>query len=624
MTPPPAAGTPPDENRNDASGRRSWRPTIGIVLSLGFGLLVLVAVSSVLFVALGAAQKNTFSLVRRTAEITVESLIDEIANLLGAAREQTVFLAGAMGRGDIAVADRERLIHAMLGSLAAAPQVAGVAFFSSEGWSQRVGRRPGGTMQLFDRAESVAGIEQLVADMEHRDGPHWGGIFWVPSLDEPHMTVSAAVHRNDAYLGVVTAVVSVQVLSNHLDEFELETGLHAFVLYGNSQVLAHPAMARSLPGLGPSKPLPDLDEVGDPYLASLWADDRLPVSLLQGSRSAMLGHMRRLPDDEVFYFYRVVGGYGPRQLYIGLYALDSESEGSEFDRLILAGWVGLAILVLSLLTAVVLGRGIARPVRDLAEAARAISSFDFRRVPQAKHSAFRELDNAADAFNAMLSGLRWFETYVPRSLVLRLVRLGEDGVRSEERQITVIFTDIVGFTAASQQLTPRETADFLNHHFALLAAEIERTGGTVDKYIGDSVMAFWGAPDDQPDHAERACRAALAIAAALERDNRRRAERGLPAVRIRLGVHSGPAIVGNIGAPGRVNYTLIGDSVNLANRLEAFGKEIDSDDAAAVVLLSEATRALIGPGWRVEDLGAHQMRGRVGRIGVFRLLGEDG
>src|SRR3546814_18444774 len=95
---------------------------------------------------------------------------------------------------------------------------------------------------------------------------------------------------------------------------------------------------------------------------------------------------------------------------------------------------------------------------------------------------------------------------------MRLIRHGEDGVESEERQVTVMFTDIAGFTTASQQLTPHDTADFLNHHFGLIAAAIDETGGTLDKYMGDAVMAFWGAPDDQPDHDERACRAALSNA----------------------------------------------------------------------------------------------------------------
>src|SRR3546814_17165418 len=104
----------------------------------------------------------------------------------------------------------------------------------------------------------------------------------------------------------------------------------------------------------------------------------------------------------------------------------------------------------------------------------------------------------------MLGGLRWFETYVPRSLVMRLIHLGEDGVESEERQVTVMFTDIAGFTTASQQLTPHDTAAFLNHHFGLLAAAIAETGGPLDKYMGAAVKAFWGPPARQPGPAHRA------------------------------------------------------------------------------------------------------------------------
>src|SRR3546814_3042441 len=107
---------------------------------------------------------------------------------------------------------------------------------------------------------------------------------------------------------------------------------------------------------------------------------------------------------------------------------------------------------------------------------------------------------------------------------MRLIRLGEGGVESEERPVTVMFTDIVGFTAASQRLTPRDTADFLNHHFDLVAAAIDASGGTLDKYMGDAVMAFWGAPDDQPDHAERACRAALEIMRAVVRSEEHTSE----------------------------------------------------------------------------------------------------
>jgi adenylate cyclase len=603
--------------------KRVWRPTIAGVLIFGFGLLVVTAVSAVLLVSLGTAQKNTVALIRQMADFSVEGLIERIDIHLGAAREQSEFVAGMIGGGEIDPTDRDRLADALRGAMAATPQVTGIAYFSKDGWSLRVGRADSDSLTFFDDAEPDPEVIRLVKEMAFGGPGGWGGVFWVPTLNQPHLAVATAVTRKDGeYLGVTSSVVSMRALSNFVDDYALQTGVHPFILYGRDRVLAHPSLIGDVAGLGWEKPLLGLDEIDDPLLAGIWNDDRQPLDILRDFGGSLLGHYRRVGGDQVYYLYRVIGGYGPQQLYMGVYALDSEIDSSETDRLILAGWIGFAILVLSLLLAVVLGRLISRPVRDLAGAALAVSSFDFRRVPQAKGSAFRELDSAASAFNSMLSGLRWFETYVPRSLVLRLIQRGDGGVESEERQVTVIFTDIVGFTAGSQRLTPRETADFLNHHFALLAAEIERTGGTLDKYIGDSVMAFWGAPDEQPDHADRACRAALAINAALERDNRERAASGAPQVRIRLGVHSGAAIVGNIGAPGRVNYTLIGDTVNLANRLESFGKEVPAGAGAATILLSGETRARLNDSWQVEDLGAHQMRGRSGTTQVFRLLGE--
>lgn len=602
---------------------RNWRPTIAAVLTIGFGLLVLVAVSSVMLVALGTAQKNTIALLRQTADFSVASLIDQIGFHLGSVQQQSEYLAEIIHNERIDPGDREQLADAMIGAFAASPQVTGIAYFSAQGWSLRIGRGDGGAQRIFDPLEPDSEILKLVEDMASSTGSSWGGVFWVPTLNQPHLAVSTSVWRRGKYLGVISSVVSMRSLSAFVDDYALKSGLHPFVLYGRDHVVAHPALVGEVAGLGPQKPLPSLDEVGDPLLAAIWNDDKQSLDMLEDFGGSLLGHWRKIGDDQVYYLYRVIGGYGPRQLYMGVYARDSEIESSETDRLTLAGWVGFIILALSLLTAIVLGRFIARPVVDLAAAARAVSTFDFRNMSEAKGSAFRELDSAAKAFNAMLGGLRWFETYVPRSLVLRLIRLGEGGVQSEERQVTVMFTDIVGFTAASQRLSPRETAAFLNRHFELLAAEIEATGGTLDKYMGDAVMAFWGAPDDQPDHAERACRAALAIAEVLRDDNQRRVDRGLPPVRLRIGLHSGPAIVGNIGAPGRVNYTLIGDTVNLANRLEAYGKQAAGGGGATVILVSEATRLQLGPGWHVDDLGRHQMRGRAGSIGVFRLTGDE-
>ena len=277
-------------------------------------------------------------------------------------------------------------------------------------------------------------------------------------------------------------------------------------------------------------------------------------------------------------------------------------------------------MVVALIVAYAFARYLSAPIRRFADAAHDVRDLSLGRVQQLPQSLFIEISEAAQAFNAMVVGLRWFETYVPRNLVHKLVQQGDEAVRaSVSREATVIFTDIFAFTRRSETMTAPETAAFLNEHFALLSRCIEDEGGTIDKFIGDAIMAFWGAPDAQPDHAARACRAALAIRGAMRASNAERKTAGNEPVRLRIGLHSGEVVVGNIGAPGRINYTIVGDTVNIANRLEQLGKEIGGDDEDVIILLSGATAEAAGDAAAAVPAGTHAIRGRTGDIEVFKL-----
>jgi adenylate cyclase len=266
-----------------------------------------------------------------------------------------------------------------------------------------------------------------------------------------------------------------------------------------------------------------------------------------------------------------------------------------------------------------LGRSLAQPIKRLAEAAAAVSAFDFSGKRRPGGSPLRELDAAGRAWDSMLGALRWFETYVPKALVGQLLdQSARDELKPEEREVTVMFTDIVGFSHIATRHAPGPLAEFLNRHFGLIGQHVEAEHGTIDKYIGDSVMAFWGAPVADPDHALHAVRAVLAIAETLAADNRRRAKKGFQPVRIRIGLHSGPAIVGNVGAPGRVNYTLIGDTVNAAQRLEQLGKAFDDGTSDCMLLASAAVVARLPPEIPRQALGDQTLRG-MGIFEVYRL-----
>jgi adenylate cyclase len=269
------------------------------------------------------------------------------------------------------------------------------------------------------------------------------------------------------------------------------------------------------------------------------------------------------------------------------------------------------------------GRRMAQPMRGLAVAAYQIRTLKLDPPPHVNRSRLIELHDAAVAFNSMTNGLKWFETYIPKTLVHQLLSDESTSCRlaSAERDVTVMFTDIRSFTTFSESLAASEVAHLLNEHFGLIASCVEETEGTIDKYIGDSVMAFWGAPTKMSDHVNRASTAALAIRKTIDTENRHRATIGLPTIKMGIGIHTGSAIAGNIGAPGRINYTLVGYTVNLAQRIEQLCKplaETDSD-SDVTVLVSGAVAQKVTKNVVLKVLGSKPIRRRNEPVDVFRI-----
>ncbi len=587
---------------------------------IGLVLLLIVSLGSSFWVAMEAATRNTFDLQRSLAELTVEAVIGEVDSSLDAAQDQVSFVGGLIESGEVDPLDRNRLIDIMGGALAAAPQVSGIAFVNTDFQALRVGREADELIAYQDDWAGRPEIQQSFENIPVLEDPSWRSVTWVEDFAAPHIVVAQPVVRDGQPLGLMFSIVSVQQLSRLIKEFDQASGVHSFVLRGRTEVLAHPSLAEGFAGLSQEKPLPLISDVGNDVLASIWNQvvDEMPYLL---DDSTVQGHVVSGAEDDYIYLYKELFSVGQTPWIVGV-AFRSSDVDLTFKRLVWAGVLSLAILIFALVVALLVVRATVRPLGNLAQASQAVSGLEFEGLKPLPGSAFRELDIAAKTFNTMVTGLRWFGTYVPRTLVLRLMRSGGSSVRSEERQVSVLFTDIVGFTQIGASLEPAGLADLLNAHFTLLADAIEQEEGTVDKYIGDSIMAFWGAPLDQPDHAARACRAALAIASRVRLDNAKRKAAGKQPIKLRIGLHTGPAVVGNIGAPGRVNYTLIGDTVNTAQRLEALGKEV-APEADVVVLLTAATMAQLDPDLGLEKVGGFVLRGRDVQSEVYRLRLPD-
>lgn len=189
----------------------------------------------------------------------------------------------------------------------------------------------------------------------------------------------------------------------------------------------------------------------------------------------------------------------------------------------------------------------------------------------------------------------------------------------ESRDMTVLFSDLRGFTTLSHTLDPQTLVSLLNEYMTAMTRIVFKHDGVLDKYIGDAIMAFWNAPMEQPDHARRACHTALEMIEKLGELQADWKRRGMPLLELGIGINSGPMVVGNMGSLERLSYTVLGDTVNVASRLEGLSKEY-----GAQVVISEATRAAAGPAFEYRYLDVVAVKGRSQPLAVYEVVGCAG
>jgi adenylate cyclase len=198
-----------------------------------------------------------------------------------------------------------------------------------------------------------------------------------------------------------------------------------------------------------------------------------------------------------------------------------------------------------------------------------------------------------------------------------VLKSGSNGMQisGDRRRISVLFCDIRGFSTISENLPPETTVKFLNDYFETMVDVVFRNQGTLDKFIGDGIMVIFGAPQDDPYQEEHALRAAIEMQQELEALRKKWGPQGIE-LRIGIGIHSGPAVVGNIGSSRRMEYTAIGDTVNVASRLEAATKEL-----GVGILVSEYTYHAARGSFRFREIGAMHVRGRSEAVRTYAVEG---
>jgi adenylate cyclase len=308
-------------------------------------------------------------------------------------------------------------------------------------------------------------------------------------------------------------------------------------------------------------------------------------------------------------------------------------EAEQRERRVL--WLTIAATVstvlLGLAVAALITSRLTGPVRSLASAMRDVQQGNLN--VQLPVSSTDEVGRLTDSFNFFVEQLRskeqmkqTFGKYIdPRILEHVLAQPSAEVVAGGRHQMTVLFADLVGFTSLSERLTPSLMVTLLNRHFGLQALAVQEHHGVVDKFVGDSVMAFWGPPFVKPEeHAVLACHAAQAQLAALDTLRRELPEitglrRDTPAIELRIGICTGEVVVGNIGSENTRSYTVIGDTVNLTSRLESANRVYRTH-----ILLGESTAQAIGPQFEMREIDTISVKGKTETTRVFELLSAAG
>lgn len=612
----PAGGTAGAEPSPE---RRRWpRLSLAAFLAGTSGLLVGVAILSVLVLTVSANFQNTYTLLNDKAVLVMEAFVERITDRVSNVEPSVAALTRIYGQGQIDLERTDRRTALLEGMLAADQAIRAIVVYSRDFNAEGVYRDNKGNFEFTTRAESVSPmIEEALRTIRLGDPPRWGPPVHVAG--ETFMNVAAPLARNGRLEGYVVAAVGIDGFSAIVEDVGRKFSSAVALLYGSDTVFAHTTPSGQLVPLEAKEqdPTVPLDQLSGPILSRF--SDRKPLEGFRRAFDAGVSVSTVETDDGPFVVLtREIKGYGPEPWYAVLFQPDYEVM-DEVHRLRGSFLLGLALLVLSVIVAIFTGRAIARAIGRVAPEAERIARFEFDAVGHLPASRIYEVDSEARAFNAMVEGLRTFSLYVPRQLVHRLLQRGfAEATRSRSQEATVLFTDIVGFTALSEHMTAEEASCVLNAHFAGLVACVEEELGMIDKFMGDGMMAFW-AEQDVPDHADRAVRAALAIKRHAEACAAQSRLNGEPALRIRIGVHSGSGIVGNLGAPDRVNYTIVGDTVNVAARLESFGRNVDAS-ADAIILASEGTVDRLGFMVVREHVGSVQLTGREALVDIWRLV----
>jgi adenylate cyclase len=428
------------------------------------------------------------------------------------------------------------------------------------------------------------------------------------ALDLVGFTIAAPFYRADGImLGVAAADITLEGMSDYLAESRISPGTVSFILDHQGGVIANSRREKTYGSRRGRAELKHLTSLGDDLSAvafSLRPRDREGMYMIEHRGRGYVVSLTTFPPS--------LGK--DWQLFVVTPLSDFTATLEEQNRQLVI--FGLIAILVQIVIIYFLSGVVAAPLERLAVKVAKIKNLDVE-SPLALQTPIREVALLGRAIDTLDTTVKSFASFVPVDLVRQLIDTDQKmSLGGHNRFLTIFFSDIEGFSTLSESTPSKQLLRRVFTYLEAVSRATRQESGTIDKFIGDGVMAFWGAPNRLDDHAMHACFAALRIQHEMTRLNADWTAQGMPPLNTRIGIHSDAVLVGNIGSPDRMNYTVMGDGVNIAARLEGINKEYGTRICISHTVFKEAGDRLC-----VRPIDEVAVKGRRGKVPIYELVG---
>jgi adenylate cyclase len=390
----------------------------------------------------------------------------------------------------------------------------------------------------------------------------WLGIYFYKLTGSQGTGVSTPVYKNDgALLGVVNLQIRLDNLQRLVEHTQVSKNSLVFIVSNAGKLIAFPKL-----NLINNETLFDIHKLkSTPWIAHSF-------DIHNEKHNSIFTFKYKGTKYLASYQPLLYSGESGEKWMIGIVAPADDFITDLIKTQLLTIVINLFILIFGITVVSILITRVVRPLKKITNEIVRIKSFDLSGDLRVS-TRIKEIGYIADALVSMKKGLRTFQRYIPATLVRQLIETGEDArIGGVKKPLAILFSDIQNFTSIAEEVDPDELTPHICDYFDALSQIIALNNGTIDKYIGDAIMAFWGAPQHIEDPAIYAARTALRCITRSNELNKQWQAKGKPVLYTRIGIHLGEAIVGNFGSTERINYTAVGDATNIASRLEGINK----------------------------------------------------